>query len=111
MRRQRRRLLSNADRWADESVRSRDLIDLSVLRLQSPISDASYKKANNAYDVIEPLVKALTKFQTQPNYREKCFASLQVVKRLTIINGIDLLATDQGLSLTRGTQEEKNAEF
>ena len=48
--------LSNADRWADESIESRDLIDLAILRLRGEISADAYDKANDAYEVETALV-------------------------------------------------------
>jgi hypothetical protein len=39
------KLLANSDRYIDKSVEARDLIDLAVLRLQSPIPQSSIDKA------------------------------------------------------------------
>ena len=36
----------------DDSVESRDLIDLAVLRLQSPITQEAIEKAEKAYEVM-----------------------------------------------------------
>ena len=96
------KLLSNSDRYADDSVEARDLIDLAILRLQSPIPQASIEKAEKAYQVMRPLKRAIELFQGRPNYREKCFLSLQVDQAQIpkIIDGIDLLSTDLGLSHT-----------
>jgi hypothetical protein len=52
------KLLSNSDRYIDDSVEARDLIDLAILRLQSPIPKVSIEKAERAYEVIRPLKKA-----------------------------------------------------
>lgn len=52
------KLLANSDRWNDSSVESRDLIDLSVQRLQSSIPQEAIEKAESAYPVIEPLKKS-----------------------------------------------------
>ncbi|MFN6484976.1 MULTISPECIES: nucleotidyl transferase AbiEii/AbiGii toxin family protein [unclassified Nostoc] len=52
------KLLSNSDRYADDSVEARDLIDLAVLRLQSPIPQVSIEKAEKAYQVMRPLKRA-----------------------------------------------------
>ncbi|MCC5611069.1 nucleotidyl transferase AbiEii/AbiGii toxin family protein [Nostoc sp. CHAB 5834] len=96
------KLLSNSDRYADDGVESRDLIDLAILRLQSPIPKASIEKAEKAYEVIRPLERAIELFQGRPDYREECFLGLQVDQAQIpkIIDGIDLLSTDLGLSHT-----------
>ncbi|MEH2264187.1 MAG: nucleotidyl transferase AbiEii/AbiGii toxin family protein, partial [Nostoc sp.] len=52
------KLLSNSDRYMDNSVEARDLIDLAILRLQSPIPQASIDKAEKAYEVMRPLSRA-----------------------------------------------------
>jgi hypothetical protein len=101
------KLLSNADRWPDESTESRDLIDLAILRLESEFSEKSFEKANAAYPVNEPLVKAVKKFQTQKEYRKKCLSALQVSNWSVVIDGIDLLALDLGLNPTERAFDEK----
>ncbi|MFN7660059.1 MAG: hypothetical protein ACK5P3_18360, partial [Dolichospermum sp.] len=88
------KLLANSDRWNDSSVESRDLIDLAIQRLNSPIPQAAIEKAESAYPVIEPLKKAIAFFQNHPNYRDKCFAALGIADPSKIIDGIDLMAAD-----------------
>jgi len=100
------KLLSNADRWIDSSVKSRDIIDLSMLRLQSEIPECSIKKAESAYPVIKPLEKSIKFFQTKPDYRNACFSLLQVKNRTKIIDGLDLLASDFGISPTKRRYDE-----
>jgi Nucleotidyl transferase AbiEii toxin, Type IV TA system len=96
------KLLANADRFADKSVESRDLIDLAVLRIQGTIPQIAIDKAEKAYDVIAPLRKAIEQFKSNPDYREKCFGSLKIHNNFkpNIIDGIDLLSEDLGLSKT-----------
>jgi hypothetical protein len=100
------KLLANSDRWNDSSVESRDLIDLAIQRLNSPIPKEAIEKAETAYPVIEPLKKAISFFQNNPNYRDKCFTALQIIKPSKIIDGIDLMATDLGLEKTARTFNE-----
>jgi len=88
------KLLSNADRWADTAVLSRDLIDLSVLRLQAEIPQTSIEKAEAAYPVINPLKRAIKAFQAQSEYRDKCFSALQVKNKTSVLKGIELLSSD-----------------
>jgi hypothetical protein len=94
------KLLANADRWNDSSVESRDLIDLAMQRLKSPIPKESIEKGESAYPVIEPLKKAISAFQNNPNYRDKCFTALRVAEPSKVIDGIDLMAGDFCLEKT-----------
>jgi len=88
------KLLANADRWNDESIKSRDLIDLAMLRLNCEMPGRAVKKAENAYPVIKPLEQALLKFINSPAYRDKCFVALEVENRSQILEGVHLLAHD-----------------
>lgn len=107
------KLLSNSDRYMDDSVQARDLIDLGVLRLNYPIPQFSIDKAENAYEVIRPLERSIQNFQDRPDYREKCFANLQVdkVQIPKIIDGVDLLCTDLGLPEIERTFQEQHDIF
>lgn len=100
------KLLSNADRWPDAAVKSRDLIDFVMLRLQATTPPAAIEKAEAAYPVISLLIKALTRFQGNANYRRECFTALQVKSQRLIMDGIDLLAADHGLAMTERTITE-----
>lgn len=100
------KLLSNSDRWADRSVESKYLIDLSMLRLQSKIPETSVRKAESAYPVMKPLEKSVKIFQSEPDYRTNCFSSLQIQNRAKIIDGLDLLASDFGISSTKRNDDE-----
>ncbi|BAY94440.1 MULTISPECIES: nucleotidyl transferase AbiEii/AbiGii toxin family protein [unclassified Tolypothrix] len=104
------KLLANSDRWNDSSVESRDLIDLAMQRLKSPIPQQAIDKAEAAYPVIEPLKEAILFFQNHPNYRDKCFTALGIIQASNIIDGIDLMATDFCLEKTARTFSESQAE-
>lgn len=107
------KLLSNSDRYIDDSVEARDLIDLAVLRLQSSIPQKAVDKAEKAYEVIRPLKVAVQRFQERVDYRERCFSGLRIddsqIPR--IIDGIDLLAGDLGLASTERTFKEQHDIF
>ncbi|MFN6569468.1 MAG: nucleotidyl transferase AbiEii/AbiGii toxin family protein [Dendronalium sp. ChiSLP03b] len=107
------KLLANSDRYMDDSVEARDLIDLAILRLQSPISQQSIEKAEKAYEVIRPLKRAIERFQERQDYRQECFISLQIDEAQIprIIDGIDLLATDLGLTITQRVFKEQHDIF
>jgi hypothetical protein len=100
------KLLANADRWPDSAVESRDLIDLAMQRIKSPIPPTAIAKAEKAYAVIEPLKKAIAHFQVQPNYRDKCFTALRILNLSQVIDGLDLLARDFDLENTVRTFTE-----
>ncbi|MFT6906333.1 MAG: hypothetical protein ACJAS1_002999 [Oleiphilaceae bacterium] len=88
------KLLANADRWIDESIESRDLIDLAILRLNSEIPKLAIEKAESAYPVMNPLNRALQKFQGSKAYQNKCFTALQIENPKRVLEGIKLLAAD-----------------
>ena len=103
------KLLANSDRFMVDSVDSRDLIDLAVLRLQSVIPPEAVNKAEKAYEVMRPLTKAVQRFQERPDHRRECFAGLKIDTQQVpkIINGIDLLAQDVGLAVTERVFNEQ----
>jgi len=107
------KLLANADRFMDDSVESRDLIDLAMLRYHSGIPASALEKAETAYGVIRPLQTALQRFQNHPAYREKCFGRLQIDRshHPKIIDGLDLLAADFQLPKTERTFWEEHRPF
>lgn len=103
------KLLANADRYPDTNILSRDLIDLAILRVNASFSEEAINKAEQAYEVIRPLKRAIQLFQNQPEYREKCFEQLKISNYYypLIIDGIDLLATDFDLEITERTFKEQ----
>lgn len=107
------KLLANSDRFRDDSVEARDLIDLAVLRLYSPIPPSAIDKAEKTYEVIRPLKETIERFQARPDFRDKCFTGLQIdsSQMPKIIDGIDLLAGDLGLSKMDRTFQEKDDPF
>jgi hypothetical protein len=107
------KLLANADRYADSSVHSRDLIDLAFLRNQQSIPASSLDKAEAAYRVVAPLKAALTKFQANADLRFNCYDNLTIPEafRSKLIDGIDLLAIDLGLDKTSRTIGESGDEI
>lgn len=100
------KLLANADRWPSDRVNSRDLIDLAMQRLASPIPQEAMDKAEAAYQVKEPLIRAIQYFQDRPDYREKCYDILSIAEPNQVIDGIDLLAQDLDREITVRTFRE-----
>ena len=101
------KLLANADRGLDSAIESRDLIDLAAMRVQTQIPTLAIDKAERAYPVIEPLKKSIANFHASKDYRNKCFDALQITDRKMILDGLDLLAKDQGLPLFERTWQEE----
>ncbi len=88
------KLLANSDRWPDQSVLSRDLIDLAMLRSQGELPAESIAKAEAAYPVIEPLRRSIAWFRDRPEVRSRCYELLQVKDEGAIEAGLILLAAD-----------------
>jgi hypothetical protein len=107
------KLLANADRYADASVHSRDLIDLAFLRNDRSIPSLAIDKAEAAYRVMSPLTVALTSFQANSDLRFHCYQNLTISEAFfaQLIDGIDLLAIDRGLDRTSRTIGELGADI
>ena len=107
------KLLANSDRYIDSSIKSRDLIDLAVLRLQFSIPQSAIEKAERAYEVMRPLKRAVELFQSRHEYRQKCYEVLQIAPSWIpkIIDGIDLLSSDLGLPSTERLFKEQHDIF
>lgn len=72
------KLLANADRWNDDGVFSRDLIDLAMMNPPLPLLRQAVAKAEQAYgqSVLRALAKAIDKFQTRPGWAERCMQAM-----------------------------------
>jgi Nucleotidyl transferase AbiEii toxin, Type IV TA system len=93
------KILANSDRWADRQTLSRDLIDLSALRSQvGPIPEAAWKKVERAYKSAgrDDLLKALSAFDRDISYQQRCFDGLHLNDPAAILRGIDQLRADTG---------------
>jgi Nucleotidyl transferase AbiEii toxin, Type IV TA system len=68
------KLLANSDRWDDESVFARDVIDLSMMRPTLPLLKKAVAKSEVAYgaSIRKDLDKALTKLQQHNGLLERC---------------------------------------
>jgi hypothetical protein len=74
------KLLANADRWADASVYSRDLIDLAMMPADRRLMRAACVKAEGAYgeSVRKSLAQAVAGLETQSGRLEACMTALSV---------------------------------
>jgi hypothetical protein len=74
------KLLANADRWDDDSVFSRDLIDLAMQRASPSLLRLACAKAETAYGtgVRDSLAKAVESLRKRPQRLDVCMAALSV---------------------------------
>ncbi len=74
------KLLANSDRWSDDSVFSRDLIDLAMLDLSRPSLARAVDKAASAYGetVKRDLEKAITTLGKRKGRVEECMIGLKM---------------------------------
>ena len=74
------KLLANSDRWTDDSVFSRDLIDLAMIRPSLNLLRGAVAKAEQAYGkaIIRDLDKAISKLLSRSNWLERCMEALTI---------------------------------
>jgi len=74
------KLLANSDRWADDAVFSRDLIDLAMMAPPKKMLKAAIEKARGAYgDSIEnDLGKAIDALRARPHRLDRCMEAMQM---------------------------------
>jgi hypothetical protein len=73
------KLLANSDRWADDSVFSRDLIDIAMMQTTG-LLEAAIEKAAGAYgaSVQRDLVQSVSKLLTREGRLEQCMTALKI---------------------------------
>lgn len=74
------KLLANADRWLDDAVYSRDLIDLAMMRPTRQLVLDALVKAEAAYgaSVRRDLGRAIQKLRERPRRLEECMRAMRV---------------------------------
>lgn len=74
------KLLANSDRWADDSVFSRDLIDLAMLQPKGKLRQQAFDKAREAYgdSIDRDLAKAIDALLQREGRLERCLQAMQV---------------------------------
>ncbi len=74
------KLLANSDRWADEGVFNRDLIDLAMMQPVKDMFHAAIKKAEEPYGsaIVKDLGKAIDKFQRRQDWLERCMLAMEI---------------------------------
>jgi hypothetical protein len=74
------KLLANADRWGDDSVYSRDVVDLALMRAETKLLRAGCEKAEAAYGsaVRKSLVQAVNRLGERPGRLDECMQALAI---------------------------------
>lgn len=80
------KLLANADRWADRSTHSRDLIDLAMLAPPPETLYTAIGKAANAYgtSIERCLTAAIDYLNEDPHRLDDCMRALQMPDTLSV---------------------------
>ncbi|NRF67602.1 nucleotidyl transferase AbiEii/AbiGii toxin family protein [Aquincola sp. S2] len=75
-----RKLLANSDRWRDDSVLSRDLIDLAMMAPGKPLLRQAIDKAKGAYgeSIEKDLAKAIADLRERPHRLNHCMRMMQM---------------------------------
>ena len=74
------KLLANADRWADDSVLCRDLIDLAMMQPTRKLLQLATAKAKVAYGdgIDSALLKAIEALRQRPQHLDHCMAAMRM---------------------------------
>ena len=74
------KLLANSDRWADDSVFSRDLIDMAMMQPTRQLLQRASEKAEGAYgaSIRRDLGQAVSKLLTREGRLEQCMSALKM---------------------------------
>lgn len=74
------KLLANADRWSDDGVFSRDVIDLAMLSPSLPLLRQALLKAQGAYGeaIARDLERAIERLQNRPDWLERCMQVMAI---------------------------------
>ena len=68
------KLLANSDRWNDDGVFNRDVIDLAMMAPSLPLLRKAVAKAEHAYgsSIGQDLDKAIERLHTRPDWMDRC---------------------------------------
>lgn len=74
------KLLANSDRWADDGVFSRDVIDLAMMNPRLPLLREAVAKAEAAYGptITQDLDKVLQRLQDRQGWLERCMLAMAI---------------------------------
>jgi hypothetical protein len=74
------KLLANSDRWRDDSVLSRDLIDLAMMLPSKALLREAIAKAEGAYGaaIVADLRKAIQYLRERPHRLDQCMQAMRI---------------------------------
>jgi hypothetical protein len=74
------KLLANSDRWGDDSIFNRDVIDLAMIPLSLPTLRRAVAKAETAYgeSILRDLDLAIERLESRQNWLEHCIDVLSI---------------------------------
>lgn len=74
------KLLANADRWSDDGVFCRDVIDLAMMSPALPLLRKALLKAQSAYGeaIARDLERAIARLQNRPDWLERCMLVMAI---------------------------------
>lgn len=74
------KLLANSDRWADDSVFSRDLIDLAMMQPKGKLLQSALAKAQAAYgpSIEADLARAIERLASREGRLARCMDAMQI---------------------------------
>lgn len=74
------KLLANSDRWADDGVFGRDLIDLAMMRPPLALLRKAVAKAEGAYgaSVLRDLARAIERMKTREGWLDRCMQAMDM---------------------------------
>ena len=81
------KLLANSDRWADDGVFSRDVIDLAMMKPSLALLRQALLKAHGAYGnaIRQDLDKALLRLQTRHGWLERCMQAMAMIEPKAVV--------------------------
>jgi hypothetical protein len=74
------KLLANSDRWRDDAVLSRDLIDLAMMAPTKPLLRQAIAKAQGAYgaSIEVDLARAIQELRERPHRLDHCMSAMRM---------------------------------
>jgi hypothetical protein len=81
------KLLANSDRWLDDGVFSRDLIDLAMMQPALALLRRAVAKAQGPYgaSVLRDLERAIDRMQSRTGWLERCMRAMNMEAPLAVI--------------------------
>lgn len=72
------KLLANSDRWYDDGIFNRDLIDLAMMKPALKLLESALSKAQGAYGdtILQDLAKAIDRVEKRAGWLERCMQAM-----------------------------------